>query len=83
MSNELVLIEQCQQLFTEGKGNEEIILFLRRRGCSKVQTIALIAKALNLGLTQAKEMVHTSNTWKDAREQDERFHDSLEKGLKK
>lgn len=83
MSNEAKWIEQCHKLRAKGDSNEEIVSFLRSQGYSKTQSIALVAKALNLSLAQAKELVHDSCAWADVRQRDELFHDAVEKNMKK
>ena len=81
MIDNQTLIDECQELCAKGLSNEDIVKFLRAQGCSKVKSIAIIAKLLAVGLGEAKEIVHTSGTWADVRGRDDRFHASLERGL--
>lgn len=76
------IIAECQELHSQGRSTDEIVSFLHARGCSKVQSITVIATALGIGLTQAKEIIHTSQAWMDIKERDEHFHDSLERAIK-
>jgi hypothetical protein len=80
MQDPTSLTNKCQSLHAEGKSQDEIVSFLRAQGCSKVESIAILAKALGIGLGKAKEVVHLSATWADTRGRDERFQSSLEEG---
>jgi len=81
MMDNQTLISECRKLTAQGKDHEEIMHFLRAEGCSKVTSIAIIARVLEVGLGQAKEIVHASQTWADVRERDDRFHNSLGENL--
>jgi len=81
MTDNQTPIGQCQQMAAQGKSSEEIVEFLRAQGSSKVASIAIIAKVLAVNLGQAKVIVHTSHTWADVRERDDRFHASLGENL--
>jgi ribosomal protein L7/L12 len=78
MKDLTVMTQRCQQLRAQGASDEDIISFLRSEGCSKVESIVVIAKLLAVGLDRAKEIVHTSKAWEDVRKQDDRFHASLD-----
>jgi ribosomal protein L7/L12 len=80
MQDPTSLINKCQSLHAEGKNKEDIVSFLRAQGCSKVESIAIFAKALGIGLAEAKNVVHLSDAWSDTREGDERFQNSLREG---
>jgi hypothetical protein len=81
MMDNQTLISECKRMAAQGKNPEDVLQFLRAEGCSKVTSIAILAKALAVGLGQAKEMVHTSRTWADVRERDDQFHASIPKNL--
>jgi len=81
MMDNHTLISECRMMAAQGKNLEDIMHFLRAEGCSKVMSIAVLAKALEVGLGQAKEMVHTSQTWADVRERDDQFHASIPENL--
>jgi hypothetical protein len=55
----------------------EAVGFLRGRGLSKVQSIAVIADRFGLPLDEAKRIVHFSDVWSDVRDRDEQLHDGL------
>jgi ribosomal protein L7/L12 len=78
MQDAASLSNKCQSLHAEGKSQDEIVSFLRAQGCSKVESIAILAKALGIGLGKAKDVVHFSGAWADTRKRDERFQSSLE-----
>lgn len=81
MNENLTLVSECKKMDAQGKNTEEILHFLRSQGCCKVTSIAVLAKTLAVGLGQAKEMVHTSQTWADVRARDDQFHASLSENL--
>jgi ribosomal protein L7/L12 len=78
MQDSVSLSKQCENLLAAGKSQDEIILFLRTQGCSKVESIAVLANSLGIGLGQAKKVVHLSVVWADTRERDEKIQTSLE-----
>ena len=71
------LISECKRQFEGGADVETAIGFLRVSGCSKIDSIVVIMGAFDVGLAKAKEIVHFSPTWSDARISDERFHEAL------
>lgn len=82
MGDDTRFIDESQRIRAEGKSDEKILSFLRTQECSKVESMVIFAQAFGLNLGQAKETVHMSQTWADVRERDDRFHDSLEQGLR-
>ena len=74
-------VNECQRQRAAGKSNNDLVTFLRTQGCSKVESMAIVARAFGVGLGEAKEIVHLSTAWADMRERDERFQRSLETGL--
>ena len=71
------LIGECRKLKEDGVGLENILTYLRKEGCWKVDTIAILHEALDVSLGDAKGLVHCSSTWRDVREQDDALHDKL------
>ncbi len=55
---------------------EELLAVLRKCGVSKVVSIRVLAE-LGYALSQAKELVHHSQTWSDVAANDEAFHEDL------
>jgi hypothetical protein len=82
MSSRDKLISECKDLVAQWRGEEDIVLFLRQHGCSKLESIAILKSALDVDLGQAKKIVHFSEAWKDRRLEDEKFHKDLETALK-
>ena len=78
MKNLTHLIERCRGIQVQGKGQEEIVQFLRSQGCSKVESIVVLAKVLQIEMDKSKEIIHLSSTWADTRSRDESLHKSLE-----
>lgn len=58
-------------------GTAEAVAFLRREGFSKIESIYVLVHERGLPLSEAKLVVHTSETWNDARDRDDQFHDDL------
>ena len=81
MKDTATLVNECQRQRAAGKSNDDLVAFLRTQGCSKVESMAIVARACGVGLGEAKEIVHLSKAWADTRERDERFQQSLEAGL--
>jgi ribosomal protein L7/L12 len=71
------LISTSQKILTKGGSVEDVLLYLKERGCSKIACIKAIYLLQKVNLRQAKHIVHYSNVWQDVREQDEEFHQSL------
>lgn len=57
---------------------EEVISTLRSNGFSKVNSIKAVAELTGRSLLEAKEVVHSSLTWRDAHEAGEHLHDVIE-----
>jgi hypothetical protein len=72
------LIAECKLRYAAGEKIEELIEFLRSAGCSKIDSIAVIAVGCGIGLAKAKEAVHFSPVWTDARASDDKFHEVIE-----
>jgi hypothetical protein len=70
------LTSECRGLLKEGQSIDQILQMLRSRGCSKAQSVAVIAPLMP-GLLEAKQAVHDSPVWTDAKERDERIFDDL------
>lgn len=60
-------------MVASGKDTEAILTFLRKIGCSKIDSIRLLIPLRDLSLAEAKQIVHFSETWKDTRQADEEF----------
>ena len=71
------LIEVSRARYAKGEDIESLLKFLRSSGCSRIDSIAVIAKACNTGLAKAKELVHFSSAWNDRRTADEKFQENL------
>ena len=71
------LAARTQTILQSSIGFEEAIAFLRLQGESKIDTIRMLVVTANLGLGEAKRIVHLSPAWHDRRAHDDAFHDSL------
>jgi hypothetical protein len=70
------LTAECERLRKDGLSIDQILQVLRTRGHSKVESVAAIVP-LTHGLSAAKQAVHDSPVWADAKERDERILDDL------
>lgn len=77
------LMSICKEMLTQGCDLEEILSFLRQNGCSKVYSIRMLTKLKGINLQEAKRIVHFSKTWEDVREEDEEFHDRIQREIDK
>jgi hypothetical protein len=68
-------------LLNSGKTTEEIVAFLKQRGCAKGVSIMLLPSILGCNLSKAKELVHFSKTWEDQKETDEQLQRQFEESL--
>jgi hypothetical protein len=75
-----LLTVEVERLRQEGLGFDEILHRLRERGCSKGQSVAVLAGLHEFGpsrLVQAKALVHESPVWADTKDRDERMFDEI------
>ena len=72
-------IAECKGRYDRGADLESLIRYLRESGCSKIDSIAVLAKGCGVGLGEAKERVHLSPTWDDRRKLDDQFHETIVK----
>ncbi len=83
--NPIVDEQHYKRLLESGASLEEILSELRRKGLSKVESIAALARISGMPPGRAKKVVHHSRAWSDLREDHERFEeslgDALEEGL--
>jgi ribosomal protein L7/L12 len=70
------LISESKRRSESGEDMEAIIGYLRASGCSKIESIAVLMGTYSIGLAKAKEIVHFSPTWDDAKASDEKFHET-------
>jgi hypothetical protein len=61
-----------------GEALDDMLVWLRAQGASRVDSIAVLNGAADMRLTKAKHMMHFSAAWADMREQQDRFRDELE-----
>jgi hypothetical protein len=60
----------------QGEELENVLSFLRGSGCSKLESIAVVASCSEIGLARAKEVVHLSAVWNDRRVSDDALHET-------
>ena len=76
------LVIRCKKLFQEGQTWEPVLQFLKEETGSRVQSILVISKALNIDLNTAKLIVHYSATWSGTRSATEMLHEELGAAIK-
>jgi uncharacterized protein YPO0396 len=77
MANRQQLIAECKKLSDNGADFEGLIAYLRSAGCWKIDSIAILRETLGISLSDAKQLVHRSSTWRDLRGQDDALHDEI------
>lgn len=75
------LLDASRQMLRDGKDVQAILAFARHRGCSKTDAMRLLILLQDISLAEAKQVVHFSGAWKDTKEQDEDFHDLLQRSV--
>lgn len=71
------LIEPSKQMIQNGKNIEDVLKYLKTQSNSKIVSIAVITKIINISIGDAKLLVHTSKTWGSVRARDENFHEKI------
>jgi 3-deoxy-D-manno-octulosonic-acid transferase len=68
---------QARQLKDEGAGTDAVLRFLREKGCGKIDCVKILRSIYGLGLAQAKNIVDSSDVWKDRLGLDSAVHEAL------
>lgn len=76
-----VALSTCRTLRAKGSTVEDVLLFLRRAGFWKLESIKALRDLEGMTISEAKAAVHLSPVWSDRYEADEAFHDQLESEL--
>jgi len=79
MRDKNLVIRECEQLLSRNQDIEQALGFLRKNNFDKIDSMLALEKILGISAVRAKKLVHFSKTWEDFRDQDTKFHDSLEK----
>lgn len=66
-------------MIDSAKRLEKVLSYLRKNGCSKTKSMAILAKTKDIDLGEAKELVHFSRTWRDMRDGNEKLYETIEK----
>ena len=69
-------------LHEAGADQETILHELRKAGCSKIESMLILRELQNVSLDEAKRIVHLIQTWEDVRDDHDRFHARLERGVR-
>lgn len=75
-------LREGQGLKGKGLPMEEILRFFRADGASIIESMKLLTRLENIGLGEAKRIVHFSETWADFRAGSEELHERAEKAAK-
>ena len=57
------LLAQCRALLSAGDDSEAVLSLLRQNQCSQLDSIKALMRSTGLGLADAKQTVHLSETW--------------------
>lgn len=75
------VVQRATALWAGGDRWEKILATLRSEGYSKVDSIRATVELLRLPLSEAKWVVHNSETWSDARDRDDAWQERLVRDL--
>ena len=75
-------VTKYRMLRETGADPETILHELRKAGCSKIESMLVLRELQNVSLDEAKRIVHLSQTWEDVRDDHDRFHARLERGVR-
>jgi len=75
-------LKESRRMYDSGCSAEDILVFLRHQGATKVESIRLLIELAKLSNEEAKLAVHWSDTWRDTRETDEELHASVEEAVR-
>ena len=67
------ITEACKQILENGGNIEDVLLFLKETSNNQIPAIKVISELLRIPISQAKEIVNSSETWSSERE----VHDRL------
>jgi ribosomal protein L7/L12 len=65
-------------MLNNGHDIENVLLFLREKGCTKTESIKAVMDLQGTSLREAKSIIHFSRAWKDTRQKDDDFHKLLD-----
>ncbi|OAB61925.1 hypothetical protein AY599_20420 [Leptolyngbya valderiana BDU 20041] len=75
MENRSQLVNSSREILKSERDIEKVINFLRKKGCSKIQSMLILQDIQNTAPYVAKCQVHFSQTWQDTREYDEQVEE--------
>ena len=81
MDERATVVTKCREMLSRGAPLEAVLAYMREYGLSKGQSIRVVVETVGKSLSEAKNLVHSSETWSDVRMRDEKFHDELLKYL--
>lgn len=73
--------QRASSLLAETGAWEGVLEQLRAEGFSKTDSIRATVERLGVSLSEAKAIVHDSETWSDRRAADDDFHDDVEEAV--
>jgi hypothetical protein len=72
-----ILVDKSRQMFLLDKDIEKILQYLRQNGCTKIDSVRVIAEVKGSTIDDAKLIVHYSKTWEDVQKRDEEILDAM------
>ena len=73
---------ELRAMLAPGYDVEEVIISMRNKGFSKIDSMKFLRDFASITLHDAKHIVHLSPAWADRYESDEAFHDAAEEAAK-
>lgn len=74
-------LQVARHLIDGGESVESVLKYMRSAGLSQIECVKAVKSLMGGNLGQAKEIVHFSETWSDARPYQEQLHKDLSDGL--
>lgn len=75
MKNLQEVVKSAKQLLTSAQDVDCVIEYLCAHGCSKAESIFVIARIVPLPLPEAELLVHESKAWRSRKQDDESFQE--------
>ncbi len=71
------IARQAEELRSGGATDEDILRYLRKAGLTILECIQVLRATTGMSLSDAKHIVHFSDTWSDHRSDHDRFQELL------
>ncbi len=72
-------VDEGRKMLRDNGSIDDVLSLWRTNGLTILHSIQALRHLTDRSLTNAKEVVHNSQTWSDLREANDRFHNELER----